>query len=185
MSTFSEMQERLQVTDGKLYWRARGRAPKQAAGNRHGDGKRLKFNCVDYLKESVVLALTLRDERLLEVVTKKTKAAPKSAPKAVPEVTDLTHDDGFVAREARYAAAAKALEEAKAALLEAKQELTAFATEGTVQGISFKISKLRRKGSVSYSRVVKEHLPSLDLSAYRGKPVEYYTVREIAKEAAC
>ena len=177
MSTFSEMQERLQVTDGKLYWRARGRAPKQAAGNRHGDGKRLKFNCVDYLKESVVLALTLRDERLLEVVTKKTKAAP--------EVTDLTHDDAFVAREARYAAAAKALEEAKAALLEAKQELTAYAADGAVQGISFKVKKFSRKGSVSYSRVVKEHLPSIDLSAYRGKPVEYYTVREIAKEAAC
>ena len=87
MSTFSEMQERLEVTDGRLYWRAKGLAPKQLAGNKHGEGTRLKFNCKDYLKASVILALTHRDERLLELVAKAPKT-PKP-PKVATELREL------------------------------------------------------------------------------------------------
>ena len=39
-----------------------------------------------------------------------------------------------------------------------------------------KLTMVEREGSVSYARVVKEHLPKLDLSPYRGKPSTYWKV---------
>lgn len=39
-----------------------------------------------------------------------------------------------------------------------------------------KLTMVEREGSVSYARVVKEHLPDLDLAAYRGKPSRYWKV---------
>lgn len=40
-----------------------------------------------------------------------------------------------------------------------------------------KLTKVERAGSVSYATVVKEHLPSLDLEKYRGKPSSYWTLK--------
>lgn len=40
-----------------------------------------------------------------------------------------------------------------------------------------KLTKVERAGSVSYAAVVKEHLPSLDLEKYRGKPSTYWTLK--------
>ena len=40
-----------------------------------------------------------------------------------------------------------------------------------------KLTKVERAGSVSYAAVVKEHLPSLDLEKYRGKPSSYWTLK--------
>lgn len=37
-----------------------------------------------------------------------------------------------------------------------------------------KLTKVIRSGSVSYAKVVKEHLPNLDLTPYTGKPSEYW-----------
>lgn len=37
-----------------------------------------------------------------------------------------------------------------------------------------KLTQVEREGSVSYARVVKEHCPDVDLSAYRGKPSRYW-----------
>ncbi len=37
-----------------------------------------------------------------------------------------------------------------------------------------KLTKVEKVGSVSYAAVVKEHLPSLDLNKYRGKPSSYW-----------
>lgn len=39
-----------------------------------------------------------------------------------------------------------------------------------------KLTEVERAGSVSYARVVKEHLPDLDLSKYRGKPSRFWKV---------
>lgn len=40
-----------------------------------------------------------------------------------------------------------------------------------------KLTLVKRKGSVSYSRVVKDLLPDVDLEAYRGKGSEYWTLK--------
>lgn len=37
-----------------------------------------------------------------------------------------------------------------------------------------KLTKVEKAGAVSYAAVVKEHLPKLDLTKYRGKPSEYW-----------
>lgn len=37
-----------------------------------------------------------------------------------------------------------------------------------------KLTKVEKAGSVSYAKVVKEHLPKLDLEPYRGKPSEFW-----------
>jgi exodeoxyribonuclease (lambda-induced) len=40
-----------------------------------------------------------------------------------------------------------------------------------------KLSKTTRAGSVSYAKVVADHLPNLDLTKYTGKPISYWQVR--------
>lgn len=40
-----------------------------------------------------------------------------------------------------------------------------------------KLTKVTRAGSVSYSKVVKEHLPEIDLEQYRGKPSVHWTLK--------
>ena len=40
-----------------------------------------------------------------------------------------------------------------------------------------KLTMTERQGSVAYARVVKEHLPKLDLAPYRGKPSRFWGVR--------
>lgn len=42
---------------------------------------------------------------------------------------------------------------------------------------AFKLSKVNRAGSVSYSQIVKVMLPTLDLEPYRGKSSEYWTIK--------
>ena len=37
-----------------------------------------------------------------------------------------------------------------------------------------KLTKVVRKGSISYAKAVKDHLPDLDLSQYEGKPSEFW-----------
>ena len=39
-----------------------------------------------------------------------------------------------------------------------------------------KLTFVQKAGSVSYSKVVKEHLPDLDLEPYRGNPTEYWSL---------
>lgn len=39
-----------------------------------------------------------------------------------------------------------------------------------------KVTKVEKAGSVSYAKVVKEHLPDLDLDPYKGKPSEYWRI---------
>ena len=39
------------------------------------------------------------------------------------------------------------------------------------------LKKTQRAGAVSYAKVVKDHLPDLDLEQYRGKPSEYWVLK--------
>ena len=39
------------------------------------------------------------------------------------------------------------------------------------------LTKIEREGAISYSKVVKEHIPHIDLEPYRGKPTTYWTFK--------
>lgn len=39
-----------------------------------------------------------------------------------------------------------------------------------------KVTKVEKDGSVSYAKVVKQHLPDLDLGPFKGKPSEYWKI---------
>jgi putative phage-type endonuclease len=64
---------------------------------------------------------------------------------------------------------------------ERKKELLAFFVEmakdrnAVIGGRN--LTKVERAGAVSYAKVVKEHLPTLDLEPYRGKPSEYWQLK--------
>lgn len=61
---------------------------------------------------------------------------------------------------------------------ERKKEILAGLIQSTgeqnaiINGI--KLQQIERKGSVNYSKVVKEHCPNVDLESYRGKPTNYW-----------
>lgn len=61
---------------------------------------------------------------------------------------------------------------------ERKKEILAGLIQSTgeqnaiINGI--KLQQIERKGSVNYSKVVKEHCPGVDLECYRGKPTNYW-----------
>lgn len=40
-----------------------------------------------------------------------------------------------------------------------------------------KLTQVERAGSVAYAKVVKEHLPKMDLEPYRGKPTSYWQIK--------
>lgn len=74
--------------------------------------------------------------------------------------------------------------EAKAAFEKAKEELDAIRSLMIehAQGKKTRYGAVQcypteRKGSVSYSKVVKDHLPDLDLEPYRGKPTLTWTIK--------
>lgn len=56
-------------------------------------------------------------------------------------------------------------------------ELTRLSEGDPAQIGNHKLTYVERKGSVSYATVVKEHLPGLDLEAYRGKPSAYFQLK--------
>lgn len=53
---------------------------------------------------------------------------------------------------------------------EIMDELVAMAKERDALVCGRKLTKVEKAGSVSYAKVVKDHLPKLDLEPYRGKP---------------
>ena len=68
----------------------------------------------------------------------------------------------------------KDLEELKKQYLE---ELVKMTGERDCIILGKKLSKTTRAGSVSYAKVVADHLPNLDLTKYTGKPTSYWQVR--------
>jgi len=68
----------------------------------------------------------------------------------------------------------KAAEERKAELLD-KIVLGAGGEPCYIAGHT--LTRVDREGSISYSKVVKEHIPHVDLEPYRGKPTSYWTFK--------
>lgn len=76
-----------------------------------------------------------------------------------------------------YTAAKAAMDEAKARLDEAKAKLVE-AAEGKKTNISgLLVYPIKRAGSISYAKVVKEHCPDVDLEPYRGKKTESWGIK--------
>jgi hypothetical protein len=169
------LNQRLELTARGMIW-TQG---KWTEGKQAGCAKGLvSLNGTKYTKDSVANALSSQDVAVL-VPAKEAKAAEEA--KAQAEANDLTTDRAFVATEAKYLAAAIALEEAKAALQDAKAELVAYAEDGDIRGNRFTVKKHSRRGNVSYKSVVTDLIPSVDLEPYRGEQVEYFMVRPLAK----
>jgi putative phage-type endonuclease len=53
-------------------------------------------------------------------------------------------------------------------------ELVAMARNQDADIFGRKLTRVERAGSVGYAKVVKDHLPDLDLSPYTGKPTQYW-----------
>jgi putative phage-type endonuclease len=100
--------------------------------------------------------------------------------KACEEVSDekLVIDNPILRQQlAEYDDLAKEIEAAEARRKEILDQLV-FESAGEDAVIcGRKLTKVERAGSVSYATVVKEHLPSLDLEKYRGKPSSYWTLK--------
>ena len=69
---------------------------------------------------------------------------------------------------------AEAIDNAKARQSEIMERLIKLAKERDAEVAGHKLTKVTRKGNVSYAKVIKEHLPNLDLEPYRGKAPEYW-----------
>lgn len=83
-------------------------------------------------------------------------------------------DGGDLERE--YRRAMMALEVAKSDVEDAKQKLID-ATNGIGGQIgTLKITKVSKKGSVSYAKAIKDIAPDADLELYRGKDSEYWKI---------
>lgn len=63
---------------------------------------------------------------------------------------------------------------AKARMQDIVDELKIIANEKDADICGMKLTKVARSGTVSYQKIVKEHLPDIDLEKYRGKPSEYW-----------
>ena len=118
----------------------------------------------EFLKDSLSKLKEFYDAYLLECGRPDRHLAPKRvglhAPQLIAEYDDTVE-------------AIKLYEERKKELLAKLVELAGNkdASFGTR-----KLTFVQKAGSVSYSKVVKEHLPDLDLEPYRGNPTEYWSL---------
>lgn len=68
----------------------------------------------------------------------------------------------------------EAIERANERKKEVLAELVAMAKERDAVICGKKLTKVEKQGSVSYSKVVKDHCPKVDLEKYRGNPSSYW-----------
>jgi len=99
---------------------------------------------------------------LIEVTKPERHLAPKRAEFDAPQII-AEYDDTVEA--------IKLYEERKKELLD---KLVEIAGGRDAMFGTRKLTFVKKAGSVSYSKVVKEYLPHLDLEPYRGNPVEYW-----------
>lgn len=78
---------------------------------------------------------------------------------------------------ARYEEALKTFNDTKSELEEAKEELIKLANGNKTVIGDFLVYPINKKGSISYSKAVKDLLPDADLEKYRGKPSTSWGVR--------
>ena len=78
--------------------------------------------------------------------------------------------EAYKAAKAHMDLAEKNLEAAKTRLIE-----IANGAKSNISGLL--VYPVQREGSISYAKVVKDHLAGVDLEPYRGKPTSYWTVK--------
>ena len=66
------------------------------------------------------------------------------------------------------------IEDTTARKKEVLEELIKHAKERNSVIHGRKLTLVERKGSISYAKVVKDHLPDIDLEKYTGKPTNYW-----------
>ena len=77
----------------------------------------------------------------------------------------------------QYLAAKAKLDKAKAEMDAIRELMIEHAQGNKTKYGTVTCTPTERKGSISYSKVVKEHLPALDLEPYRGKPSTVWTIK--------
>ena len=92
-------------------------------------------------------------------------------------LADLVQNKEAKELAAEYLTAKNAMEEAKAKMDEAKAKIIAIADGKKTNVSGLLVFKTEKKGSIAYSKAIKELLPNADLNPFRGKPTEYWTVR--------
>lgn len=75
---------------------------------------------------------------------------------------------------AEYDELAEAIEQAKAKQKEVLDELVGIAGDKNAQIGDKKLTKVKRSGSISYAKAIKELAPDADLEKWRGKETEYW-----------
>lgn len=78
--------------------------------------------------------------------------------------------EAYKAAKAHMELAEKNLEAAKTRLIE-----IANGAKSNISGLL--VYPVQREGSISYAKVVKDHLAGVDLEPYRGKPTSYWTIK--------
>jgi putative phage-type endonuclease len=76
-----------------------------------------------------------------------------------------------------YDKLSEAIENATARKKELLEKIVEMAGAQDARICGRSLTKVEREGAVSYAKVVKEHLPKLDLKPYRGKPSEYWQIK--------
>ena len=92
-------------------------------------------------------------------------------------LTTLVKTKDAVKESHRYIEAKAAFDRAKNELAEAKEALIHIASgeKSNINGLL--VYPINKSGTVSYSKIVKEHLPDLDLTEYTGKPTKAWGVK--------
>lgn len=118
-----------------------------------------------WIDENLPKAREFYDQYLIEI---------KSPDK---HLTDLVQTKEAQSLADEYAEAKAQLESATERLNTAKKALID-AAGGKKSNISgYLVYKTERKGSIAYAKAVKDLMPDADLSAYVGKPSEYWTIK--------
>ena len=73
-----------------------------------------------------------------------------------------------------YDEMAEAEERAKDRRKAILEELAMMAGQSNAEIVGRKLTLATREGAISYAKVVKDHLPKLDLEPYRGKPAQFW-----------
>ena len=120
---------------------------------------RLKEFCRQYILK---VATTTKEELLQEV------QRPVIATDHVPRIAQLVEE---------YDQVNETLELAEQRKKDILAELIKLSGERNSEICGRKLTKVNKKGAINYAKIVKEHLPELDLDKYRGKSFSYWQLK--------
>lgn len=127
------------------------------------------------------LEIIMRDQSWLDDALPKLRSFYKfylqerELPYAEKHLTDkrkVMHEGQFLIEE--YDRIAKQLEEANNRKKEIIDRLVKLSGGHDAEICGRKLTKVERKGAVSYAKVIKDHCPNVDLEPYRGKPTTFW-----------